>query len=251
VVTRVALFRPTLGQGGADRVTLTLLQALDRSRFAPTLVLVRAEGPFLADVPADVPVVELGARRLAASVGPLARFLRADRPDVLFSTAGASNLIAIAAHRVAGSRARLVLSERNALYRGRRLDPKQNLEVVLKRVCYRRADLVTTVSRGVADQLAGSIVARDRLRVVFNPMLGDDLAARAAEPVDDPGFVGDEPVVVACGRLVDQKDYPTLLAAFAEIRRRRPARLFVLGEGPLRPALEARARRLGLADADR
>jgi glycosyltransferase involved in cell wall biosynthesis len=252
MVKRVFFFRPTLGEGGADRVTLTLLQRLDRSRFAPTLVLMRAEGPFLADLPGDVRVIPLGSARLATAGRGLAALLRRERPDVLFSTASTSNLVAVAAHFAARSRARLVLSERNALYRGRRDDLKQRLEVALKKVTYRGADLVTAVSQGVADQLADSVrVPRDKLAVVYNPMVDDDLATRAAEVAGDPWFEQGTPVILACGRLVTQKDYPTLLDAFARVRARHPARLFVLGEGPMRTELEARARAAGLADCVR
>jgi len=250
MVKHVLFFRPHLSIGGSDRVTSTLLRHLDRSRFRVSLALVRAEGPFLDEVPGDVDVHVLDAPRLALSVPRLVRVLRKVQPDVLFCTCSASNIIATVAHRLARCRARLILSERSTLYRGRsRLHPKQALEVALKKVVYPRADLVTAVSQGVADQVAGAVrLAPGRLVVVYNPMVEDDLAERATEAVTHPWFADDVPIVVACGRMVPQKDYPTLLAAFAEIRRRRPARLWVLGEGPLRAELEARARALGLGD---
>ena len=249
---RVLFFRPTLGEGGADRVTLTLLQRLDRSRFRPSLALVHKAGPFLADLPDDVAVHELGSPRLALSLPAFARILGRERPDVVFSTCSTSNVVASAAHGLTRSRARLVLSERNALYRGRgRRHLKQSTEVALKKLLYRRADLVTAVSQGVADELAAVVrLPAERIAVVYNPMVDDDLAARAAEPVDHPWFAPDAgvPVILACARLVPQKDYPTLLDAFVRIRRQRAARLWVLGEGPLRAELEERARGLGVGD---
>jgi glycosyltransferase involved in cell wall biosynthesis len=54
------------------------------------------------------------------------------------------------------------------------------------------------------------------------------------------------PVILAVGRLHRQKDFPTLIGAFARLRAERPARLVILGEGKLRPALEKVARRLGV-----
>ncbi len=247
---RVLFFRPSLGEGGADRVTYTVLRHLDRRRFDPSIALVRSSGPFLADLPADVTVHELGAASLARATVPLARLLRRLRPDVLFSTASAANIVAVAAHGLSRSRARLVLSERNAIRRGRDARHlKQNVEVALKRVTYRFANLVTAVSQGVADELIGAVgVPAERVTVVYNPMVDDDLAMRAAEPVDHPWFApGAVPIVLACARLVPQKDYPTLLDAFARLRAQRPARLFVLGEGPERTSLEERARTLGVA----
>jgi glycosyltransferase involved in cell wall biosynthesis len=249
---RVLLFSPHLGEGGADRVIAKLARHLDRRRFAPALALVRRAGPFLADVPADVPVYEFGARRLATALPALVRVIRRERPDVVFS-AGASNIIAAVAHRLAGSRARLVLSERSALRRSDRSRARLAAELPAKRLTYRRADVVAAVSEGVARDLASVLgLSPERIAVVGNPMVDEDLAVLAAMPVEHPWLAGGasaaEPVIVACGRLVEIKDYPTLLDAFARIRAARAAKLIVLGDGPLREELRARAARLGVGD---
>ena len=55
--------------------------------------------------------------------------------------------------------------------------------------------------------------------------------------------------MIAAGRLVAKKGFDVLLDAFREVRRRCDAGLVILGEGPLRSALEAKASALGLADA--
>lgn len=247
---RLLVLRPTMGEGGADRVTLTLLERLDRARFAPTLVLMRAEGPWLGAVPPDVPVRNLGGGRLFTAWRPLARLLRREPPDVLLSTSGGANLAAALAHRVAGSRARLVLSERSSLERADRPAWKGAALLAGKRLLYRRADAVTAVSDGLRREL----IARLRLdpaRVVRidNPLVGPDLPALAAEPVEHPWFADGGPVVLAAGRLVEAKDFATLLAALARLRRSHPARLVILGDGPLRERLARRAAELGVADA--
>jgi glycosyltransferase involved in cell wall biosynthesis len=64
-----------------------------------------------------------------------------------------------------------------------------------------------------------------------------------ARPVPrDPGHI------VAVGRLSPEKDFATLLAAFAVLRDERALRLTILGEGPERKMLERRVRQLGLED---
>jgi glycosyltransferase involved in cell wall biosynthesis len=249
VVKQVLVFRPSLGDGGADRVTVTLLQHLDRARFAPSLVLVKHTGVLADEVPGDVPVIDLGAPRLAAAVPYLARALHARKPDVVVCTAGGANVIAAAAHRLAGSTARLVLCERSSLRRDDRSGLRRAVDLRLKRLAYRRADVVTAVSEGVADDLVELLALdRTRVQVVYNPMIADDLAVRAAEPVDHPWFAAAAPVL-AVGRLVAVKDYPVMLEAFAQVRRTLPARLVILGDGPLRGELESCARSLGLGDA--
>ena len=74
-------------------------------------------------------------------------------------------------------------------------------------------------------------------------------ATRAAAPLDHPWFApGEPPVILAAGRLTEQKDYPTLLRAFSTLREAHRARLLILGEGELRPSLESLVAELGLVD---
>jgi glycosyltransferase involved in cell wall biosynthesis len=62
---------------------------------------------------------------------------------------------------------------------------------------------------------------------------------------------GEPPVILAAGRLTAQKDYPTLMRAFASLRKNRPAHLVILGEGEEHPRLQALAMELGIrADVD-
>jgi len=247
VVTKVLVFRPGLGDGGADRVTLTILQHLDRTRFALTLVLVKVTGVLVEQIPADVPVVDLHARRLALAVVPLARAIRRLDPDVILSTSSGGNSIAVLARILARSRARLVLSERSALLRATSSRSRLAVELPLKRLTYRRADLVTAVSDGVARELVDRLrLPPGLVRTVGNPIVGPDAATVAAEPVAHPWFAAGMRVLLACGRLVPQKDYPTMLEALAHIRRSHDVRLAILGDGPLRASLESRVSAMNL-----
>jgi glycosyltransferase involved in cell wall biosynthesis len=90
---------------------------------------------------------------------------------------------------------------------------------------------------------------RERVEVVYNPVITPAMLAQARQQPDHPWFgAGQPPVILGVGRLTRQKDFPTLIRAFAEVRRRRPARLIILGEGEDRPELEALIGELGLAD---
>ena len=92
-------------------------------------------------------------------------------------------------------------------------------------------------------------MTRERVHVVYNPVVTEEMERKSREPVDHPWIGGDgPPVILAVGRLDAQKDFPTLLAAFARLLTRRPARLIVLGEGKKRPHLLSLARRLGVAE---
>ena len=112
------------------------------------------------------------------------------------------------------------------------------------------ADGIVAVSHGVATDLtAYAGVPPAGIAVVHNPIVTPELIAKAAELVDHPWLAcGQPPVFLSVGRLVEQKDYPTLLRGFAKVRAQRSARLLVLGEGPLLAALEALAGDLGVAE---
>ena len=100
-----------------------------------------------------------------------------------------------------------------------------------------------TVSEGVGAALAELVPAlAPKIVPIYNPAIDP---ARVLPR--RPRVPGAPPMVLAVGRLAPQKNYPLLLAAFALLRREMAARLVILGEGPDRAALEAEARRLGIA----
>ncbi|MFZ0548536.1 MAG: glycosyltransferase [Candidatus Promineifilaceae bacterium] len=235
---KLFLLRPTLGQGGADRVTLTLLQHFDRARFQPALVLSKVSGEYVNDLPPDVPVYSLGGKRLWTAWLPLTSLLRQHKPDILFSTSGGTNVIAVIAHRLSGSNSRLILSERNVLMHGEKTN-KRRLLTWVKGLLYGRADQITAVSQGVKDDLVNQLgIASEKVTVVYNPIVTDKMLTLAQEPLDHPWFLEDIPVVLGVGRLVQEKGFDILIRAIAQVREKRPVRLVILGEGELRVELQ-------------
>lgn len=114
---------------------------------------------------------------------------------------------------------------------------------------YSWADGIAPVSQGVADdltQIAGHPL--ERMQIISNPVVTPELLEKANEPVNHSWFAaGEPPVILGVGRLNVQKDFPTLIRAFALIQQHLPARLMILGEGEERPQLEAMIDQLGLA----
>ena len=85
--------------------------------------------------------------------------------------------------------------------------------------------------------------------VIRNPVITPDLRQRAAASCPHPWFQGEgPPVLLGAGRLQRQKDFPTLIRAFARVRQVCPCRLVIIGEGQERPALTALIGQLGLME---
>lgn len=250
---RVALFMPTLGGGGAERVMIHLAGKLADEGLVVALVVASSVGVLRTEISSHVELVDLGAGRVMSAIMPLSAWLTAWRPDALIACQGHANVVAYLAHRRAGTRCRLILREVST--------PSVNMKSVglvmrtllwlLMRWAYVRADAVVAVSHGVADDLRRYLMADlPRLRVIYNPVVDEGLYAKAEQPIEHPWFARDEsiPVVLAVGRLTEAKNYELLMRAFALVVREQKARLLILGEGEDRPKLQQLIEELQLSE---
>ncbi len=259
--TRIAILLPSLTSGGAERVMLNLSRGLLDRGFNVDMVLARAEGAFLSALDPRIHLVDLNAPRVLFAFPSLARYLRQTRPHAILSSLPHLNLSSILARGWtlrqaqgdAGVKSRLVLVEHNDLAHASAHGIRrwEKFFPAMMRVLYPSADAVVAVSAGVADGLVSHAhLRRDRITVIHNPIVTPEIAEKAAAPLDHPWFApGQSPVFVAAGRLTIQKDYLTLLRAFAELRQRRAARLFILGVGELHDELAVQADGLGIGVA--
>lgn len=249
----LAIFLPTLHGGGAERVMVTLANAFAARGFKVDLILAAATGPYLKDVSSTVRVVDLKAGRVIKALLPLARYLRRERPMALLSAMGHANVVALLARKLARVPARVVVSERSFISGSHHIakGAVPHLNYRLIRLLYPGADGICAVSQAAsADLAAFTRLPLQRVQTIYNPFDLARISQMAAEPLAHPWCQrGQPPVVLAIGRLNEAKDFAVLIRAFARLRQQRMARLVILGEGELRPALEAQLAQLGL-DAD-
>jgi glycosyltransferase involved in cell wall biosynthesis len=105
------------------------------------------------------------------------------------------------------------------------------------------------VSDGIAVELVASGLPPSKVSTISNAVIGEDFDDRAMRPVHHAWLENrDRPVFVTAGRLVEMKDHRTLLRAFAIHLRQRPARLMLLGGGPMLEELQALAQALGIGE---
>lgn len=279
---RVAFFLGTLLAGGAERVVLHLSGEMARRGLAVDLLLARKVGPLLSQVSPDVRIVELGTRsqmlllptllrlpastrrsllrvmareklpKVVRSLPLLIRYLERVRPEALLATLPDNVLVSLWAGRLARAGTRIVIREANTqslnLEHPRHLFDR--LFPAFASRWYPHAAAIVAVSNGVADDVAAFTgLPRERVTTIYNPVDIAQISASADAEIDEPWLKsGQPPVVVAVGRLDRQKDYPTLLRAFAVVRRRQRLRLIILGVGPDRDRLSALCGELGVAE---
>jgi glycosyltransferase involved in cell wall biosynthesis len=248
----IAFFLPAVRGGGAQRVVVNLVEGITQRGHPVDLVLATADGVFLRSLPPEVRLVDLGARRLMGSLRPLADYLRREKPRVLVSSMSHANVVALWAARLAGRVTPVVVTEHNTMSQANQHENlvSQQLWKFLLRRFYPWASSVVAVSRGAADDFARtSGFPRSQVEVVYNPVITPSILALAREEPNHPWFgPGQPPVILGVGRLTRQKDFPTLIRAFARLRSRREARLIILGEGEDRAELERLIGELQLTD---
>lgn len=250
---RIGLFTVSLEVGGAERVLVTLANQFVTRGHLVHMVLMKPEGALRKELHPAVELVDLRTYRTLRTIVPLARWLRVVCPDALLSTLSQPNLCAIVARRLAGVPTRVVVREANtptSEFGTANLFKDRVVPALIGRL-YRYADAVVAVSEGVRrDLLRLTRLPAERIVRIYNPVITEALQQACDAPLEHPWFErGAPPVVLAVGRLTPQKDFPTLIRAFAQVHRQHMARLLILGEGEQRPELEQLVKQLGLSEA--
>jgi glycosyltransferase involved in cell wall biosynthesis len=234
---RVVFVLPSFASGGSERVVLTLAKALDRSRFVPEILVFDAGGPLAAECPADMAQHVLARPRLRQALLPLVRRLRRLRPHAVLSSLGYVNLALLVSRPALPLGTRLLVREANTPSQSLRNGPWPGPTALAYRLLYPTADAVLCQHRQTRFEMAERFnVAEARLHDLPNPVDVARLRAAAAVPQRLPG-PGRR--FVAVGRLTRQKGFDRLIDLFADAAP--DDHLLILGDGPEREALAARA----------
>jgi glycosyltransferase involved in cell wall biosynthesis len=246
---KLAIFVPSLCGGGAERVMAILANGFASRGYSVDLLVAQREGPYLSSLSPDVRIVDFQREGVLACLPALVRYLRRERPRALLAALSHTNVVSLIANRLAGSPTRIVISERSSfaakIPRNRTMRFKAMH--LLMRLTYRWASAVVVVAQALGDELrerfglTGSVI-----HFVPNPVVNADMLALARQPLDERFFPAGQAAILGAGRLTAQKDFETLIRAFALLRSRRDARLVILGEGPDRGKLESLVEQLGL-----
>lgn len=252
---KVLIIHDSMGGGGAERVLVTLLQALDPEKFDVTLLLIYSEGPFFSSIPQHVKVKWLFKSYASKGVRLLTHFypvrslvrerkarrlLGDDRFDVTvsFMEGPAAKLHSQLFDYAPRNMSWVHCNQRIGRWYDFwfRLDEEKRF--------YAKLDKVAFVSCELRDEFLGIFETRAEKVVIYNPVDGPFLESRAAEsPKSGNGVFS----IVNSGRLVAQKNHHLLIEVASLLRDHgRSFVIDVLGQGPLREELEAEVARRGL-----
>lgn len=250
-MSRLAFFTNNLALGGAQRVIVNLTTELAERGRDVEIVLINKRGELLDEVHDDVAVIDIDTEPFIDAVLDLRRYLKKRRPDVLVSTVNVANLMAIFAVKTTRTGTRHIVRMANTpSKKAQEYDELLTDRPIpyLMRFLYPRADQIVAVSEGLAGDLIENYeVDPDRITVIYNPTVTDELIEQSKVPVDHPWLENPKTdVVLGVGSLSEQKDYESLVRAFSLVQKKRDAKLVILGEGSKREQLESLVQELGI-----
>jgi len=245
---RIAMVISSLSGGGAERVLVLLAKGLTAMGHRVSVVTVFGKEHDFYPLPDGVDRIALDVGKTTLStvervtanarrISALRRTLRRVQPDVVVSFMTETNVLVLLA--TLWTRLPVVVTEH--------ADPrKKRLKRVwkgLRRVAYRLASRVVSVSEGVDECFAW--LPEAKRAVIPNPICPAELASKAGEPM---AFRRPH-VVMGMGRLEVEKGFDLLVRAFARVADDFPEwELVILGQGSELGKLESLVAKLGVSE---
>lgn len=248
---RIALLIPRFAITGVPLAQVRFARALAKRGHEVTLVVGFVDAAYTLPVVEDIRVVCWRLPKVRSMFWPLVRYLRAEKPDVVFSAEDHLNTLVLIAAVVAGSDARISGSCRVTPFDtySNKLFSKRWALKQLTRLVMKRADALTCVSKDMVKQYQQVFESPPHV-CVYNIVDDAHSRSRMREPVDHPWLLQKHcPVLVAAGRLAPWKGFTDLIEAVPLVAAHRSIRLLILGDGPLRNQLQDLIDARGLGDS--
>lgn len=247
---RVFFYLPSLEGGGAEKVTLNLIHALLENGTDVSLILSKLSGPYTKYIPNSLNLIDLRGKRAWLTLPRLVKILRNYKPKVLISGLDHVNLIPLIASKLGAPKCKVYPTVHIPLSETQK-KMSSLLKLMLKLMIgkfFSHAPKIVTVSDYVAFDLKKTC-KNCKTVTIYNPVISNEIFVKSQETVTDDWFTNkSKPIIISVGRLDQQKDYVTLLEAFAILLKEVDSRLLILGDGSQRSLLEKKIKTLNLGN---
>ncbi|WP_350342381.1 glycosyltransferase [Proteinivorax tanatarense] len=249
----ITLYIPSLNLGGIAKNTIRLAKGLIAMGYDVDVVVVNYKGEYVKDLPSEINIVNLNSKKAMFSIPKLVSYLRRKRPKALISANDYTNIIAIIAKKLSAVKCKLIISVRTNVTthcKNAKSIKERLLVPLLIKKAYPLSDYIVSVSKGVQEDLVSNFnIPENKSVVIYNPIFDESILEKKLEEPNHIWFGKANTILLSAGRLTQQKDYPTLIKAFAEFRKTensKSVKLIILGEGPERDNLQKLINKLNL-----
>lgn len=224
---KILYISPTLASGGAERLTLDLMENIDKEIFSPSLLLFAGRGFFYEEAQRKrIKVKSLKKRCLIDPINfySIYKYIKRLKPDIVHTQMGADFFGRLAA-KLAGVKI-IVSTEHNVLTN------YSSLISFLKRRTASWSKKTICVSQAILDDMKKQYKNKTDLQLIYNGIDVEKFSQIKRKMAND-----EEVVFGSLGRLNEQKNYSLLIQAVAQVKSDLKFKFKIAGEGELRERL--------------
>jgi glycosyltransferase involved in cell wall biosynthesis len=246
---RLAVFCGPLDGNSTAKIAVRLANGFVARGTRTDLLISSARIRVAEPIDPAVEVIDLGRMGVLTRVARMALYLRRRRPTAILTHRIRENVLTLKAARLSGRHTPVFVTvhgplsvKLNHLRMPRRAGRWRQV-----RHWYPRNRGVVAISEQTAADMRDILGPSAPIVTIPNPIVAPEVRERAERPIEHPWLLSKVgPVIVSAGRLELEKDFSGLLKAMALLRAGHDCRLIIIGEGRLRPELEAERAELGL-----
>jgi len=250
---KITFFISNFANGGIEKVYINLCNSLQVAGTTPEILIGKLSKTDMIDqFDKSIKVSILNSSNPYLCQPKLIKYILKNKPDIIIADRHQSLLAAIISNKIINKRIQIHGTIHGHISSGFKFswrNSKQQAKMLNKiNFCLPDTNGIITVSKGVEEDFIRLFPeAREKVKTIYNPVVTDDLISNSNQKINHP-WISDKkiPVILGVGRLSAQKDFKTLIRAFAELRKKLRSRLMIIGDGDEEKELQALANKLGI-----
>lgn len=239
---------PSLAHGGAQKVFIELVSYLSLQGLDVYLLCLDKEGDLIDRIPEHVNAIYLSSTPIdrpaffkrISQWFKFRKWVENNNVTAVYSTITGMNLFVLSCFFF-NKKLSIVIREASSLE-----NIHSKIKLILMRLLYRRANKIICTSKYVKSQLLSIVKEEKNLLMIPNPIDLNRILQLSKVKLEDMPSNFEGHTLISVGRLIPAKGFDILINAFGQLNNRSTCRLFIIGEGPERPKLEALIKSLAL-----
>ena len=236
--------------GGAERITILLANELIEKNYEVIFFVKSNSGELKEYLDKRIKVIELLSKsnhKIKAFCNLIKAFRKSNCESIFGVSLGMSTF-AILAKIISKSKANIIpvihISYTNNISKSEKI--KLKIMKIFDNYTYKTI-VVSKEARNAYIKASG--IKHNKVVTVYNPVVNKEIKEKMLQRPNHPWLINHKvPVVIAAGRLTDQKNYFLMLKVISNIIKTREIRLIVLGKGELHDKLLDYVKKLGIED---